>query len=188
MNKAQLKDIIESLLLVSSEPLPLSSLKGILHEFTEEDIQSALKELQSRYSAAGKGIQISQASGGYFFSTNPGYDEYVKRLLRDEKKSRLSRASLETLSIVAYHQPITQAEISAIRGVDASSSLRTLLHTKLIKIVGRKKSPGNPLIYRTTKRFLIYFGLESLDDLPTQEEIEKIIEQNSDNEYKNIKL
>ena len=100
----------------------------------------------------------------------------------DEKKAKLSHASLETLSIVAYHQPITQAEISAIRGVDASHSLRTLLHKKLVKIIGRKKSPGNPLIYRTSKRFLIYFGLDSLDDLPTQEEIEKIIEIESDDE------
>ncbi len=182
MSENVLKDIIESLLLVATEPLPLSSFQGILHEFDNDDIQTALKELQSHYEEAEKGIQINQASGGYYFTTNPRYDEYVKRLLRDEKKSKLSQAALETLSVVAYHQPVTQAEISAVRGVDASHSLRTLLHKKLIKIIGRKKSPGNPLIYRTTKRFLIYFGLDSLDDLPTQEEIEKIIEDDSGDE------
>lgn len=182
MKQSRLKDIIESLLLVSTEPLPLLSLQGILHEYGKEEIHAALEELQSQYAEDEKGIQISQASGGYYFTTNPNYDEYVQRLLRDEKKSKLSHAALETLSIVAYHQPITQAEISSIRGVDASHSLRTLLHKKLVKIIGRKKSPGNPLIYSTTKRFLIYFGLDSLKDLPTQEEIEKIIEDDRDDE------
>jgi segregation and condensation protein B len=182
MKPSILRGIIEALLLVSTEPLPLPFLEGILHEHEKGDIQAALQELQSQYAEEEMGIQISLASGGYFFTTNPRYDEYVKRLLRDEKKSKLSRAALETLSIVAYHQPITQAEISSLRGVDASHSLRTLLHKKLIKIIGRKKSPGNPLIYRTTKRFLIYFGLESLEDLPTQEEIEKIIEDDSGDE------
>lgn len=182
MNQSRLKDIIEALLLVATEPLPLPTLQGILHEYKNEEIQTALAELQAQYAEDEKGIQINQASGGFYFTTNPLYDEYVKRFLRDEKKAKLSHAALETLSIVAYHQPITQAEISAIRGVDASHSLRTLLHKKLVKIIGRKKSPGNPLIYRTSKRFLIYFGLDSLDDLPTQEEIEKIIEIESDDE------
>jgi segregation and condensation protein B len=89
---------------------------------------------------------------------------------------------METLSTVAYHQPITLAEISALRGVDASHSLKTLLQKRLVKIVGRKKSPGKPLIYRTSNRFLSYFGLESLKDLPTETEIAKILDEEQPSE------
>jgi segregation and condensation protein B len=104
----------------------------------------------------------------------------VRRLLKIDKKSRLSSAALETLSVIAYHQPITLSEISALRNVDSSYTLKTLLQKKLIKIVGRKTSPGKPLIYRTTERFLAYFGLNSLGDLPTEEEISKILGEEKD--------
>ncbi len=107
--------------------------------------------------------------------TRPEFDAYVRRLLKIDRKSRLSAAALETLSIVAYHQPITLAEVSALRNVDSSYSIKSLLQKKLVKIVGRKKAPGNPLVYRTSDRFLAYFGLNSLDELPTEEEIAKIL-------------
>jgi segregation and condensation protein B len=96
------------------------------------------------------------------------------------KKAKLSSAALEALSAIAYHQPSTLAEISAIRGVDSSHTLKTLLQKKLIKIVGRKKSPGGPLIYRTTDKFLAYFGLTDIKDLPSPEEISKILEEEKD--------
>ena len=94
-----------------------------------------------------------------------------------ERRSRLSSAALETLSAIAYHQPITLAEISALRGVDSTHTLKTLLQKGLVKIVGRKKSPGNPLIYRTSEKFLSYFGLNSIKDLPSPEELSKILEE-----------
>ncbi|MFW6123693.1 MAG: SMC-Scp complex subunit ScpB [Acidobacteriota bacterium] len=169
-------NIIEALIFVSIEPLTPAKIKDILKEFPDEEIDRALKELQHHYSGNQRGIHIIQVSGGYLFATKKEYDEYVKKLLKDEKKQKLSKESLETLSTIAYHQPTTLAEISAIRGVDASHCLKTLLEKKLIKIVGRKKSPGNPLLYRTTKNFLAYFGLNSIEDLPSQKEIEKILE------------
>jgi segregation and condensation protein B len=161
---------------VSIDPLTLDKIKDILHEFSDEDIENATLKLVHDYSESKKGIRIHRTSGGFLFATRKEYNEYVKRLLRDEKRQKLSREALETLSAVAYHQPITLAEISAIRGVDATHCLKTLLEKKLIKIVGRKKSPGKPLIYRTSKDFLTYFGLNSIEDLPSKEEIEKILE------------
>ncbi|MCI4445133.1 MAG: SMC-Scp complex subunit ScpB [Candidatus Aminicenantes bacterium] len=173
----QLKAILEVLIFISQEPLTPDKMKEVLGEVPEEELSSALEALQEDYAASSRGIQLIQSAGGYTFVTKPEHDQWVRRLLQIEKKAKLSSAALETLSIIAYHQPITQAEISAIRGVDSTYSLKTLLQKKLIKIVGRKKAPGNPLIYRTTDKFLQYFGLNSLDDLPKEEEIAKILEE-----------
>lgn len=171
------KHIIESLIFISLEPLSLDKIKSVLTEFSDKEIEGAMKDLLENYTSNEKGIQIIQAAGGYLFSTNPEHDLWIKRLLKFERKYRLSSAGLETLSTIAYHQPITLAEISALRGVDSIHSLKTLLQKKLVKIVGRKKSPGKPLIYRTTDKFLAYFELHSIKDLPSQEEILKILEE-----------
>jgi len=175
-----LKDIIESLIFVSLEPLSLDKIKSVLTEFSDKEIEEAINQLLESYSSNQRGIQIIQAAGGFLFATKPDQNIWIQRLLHGERKNKLSPSALETLSIIAYHQPITLAEISAIRGVDSTHSLRTLLQKRLVKIVGRKKAPGRPLIYRTTERFLAYFGLSSLKDLPTQEEIEKILVEEKD--------
>jgi len=175
--KNRLKELIESLIFVSSEPLTLEKIKGVLEEFSETEIEQAIQDLLESYTSNERGIQITLSAGGYLFSTRPEFDAYIRRLLQTEKRSRLSRAALETLSAIAYNQPITLAEISAIRGVDSTHTLKVLLQKKLVKIVGRKKSPGKPLIYRTTDRFLTHFGLNNIKDLPSQEEISKIMEE-----------
>ena len=176
----QLKDIIESLLFVSAEPLSMAKIKNVLTEYTEEEIKSSLDLVLEKYTSYPGGIQIIRTAGGYLFATKAQHDPWIRRLLRVNRKNKLSPAALETLSTIAYHQPITLAEISAFRGVDATHSLKTLLQKKLVKIVGRKKSPGKPLIYRTSERFLTYFGLDSLKDLPSQEEISKLLEEETD--------
>ncbi len=169
--------IIESLVFISQEPLTVDRLKAALEDVPGEDIQAALDELLQAYTAEERGIRIVQIGGGYVFATKPDHDRLVRRLLQIERKNKLSSAALETLSTVAYHQPVTQAEISMIRGVDSTYTLKTLLEKRLIKIVGRKKAPGNPLVYRTSERFLQYFGLNSLEELPSEEEIAKILEE-----------
>ena len=176
----QLKEIIESLIFISLDPLTVEKIKDVLNDFPGAEVDQALTELLQSYAASEKGIQIIQTAGGYVFTTRPEFDPWVRRLLKIDKKSRLSSAALETLSVIAYHQPITLSEISALRNVDSSYTLKTLLQKKLIKIVGRKTSPGKPLIYRTTERFLAYFGLNSLGDLPTEEEISKILGEEKD--------
>lgn len=178
----RLAHIIESLIFVSLEPISSENLKDILSDFTENDINDAIEALISSYNDGERGIQLSRAAGGYIFSTNPEYDLYIRKMLNLDRKNRLSPASLEALTTIAYHQPITLAEISAMRGVDSSHSVKTLLKKKLIKITGRKKSPGKPLIYRTTDQFLTYFSLDNLDDLPSEDEISKLLEEEDDEE------
>jgi segregation and condensation protein B len=176
----QLCDIIESLLFVSAEPLSTDKIKTVLTEYSEQEIESSLDLILEKYTSHPGGIQIIRTAGGYLFATRAEHDPWIRRLLRVNRKNKLSSAALETLSTIAYHQPITLAEISAFRGVDANHSLKTLLQKKLVKIVGRKKSPGKPLIYRTSERFLTYFGLDSLKDLPSQEEISKLLDEEKD--------
>ncbi len=180
--KNSLKSIIESLIFVSIEPLTPEKIKNIMTEYSDNDIETALQKIVDSYASQDSGIVVFQSAGGYLFATKPELDPWVKKLLNLDKRSRLSPAALETLSIIAYHQPITLAEISAIRSVDAAHALKTLLLKRLVKITGRKKSPGKPLIYRTSTKFLTYFGLNSLQDLPTTEEIEKILEEEQDAE------
>lgn len=175
--RTRLKDVIESLVFVSLEPLNLEKIKNICTEFSNIEIEQAIQELLESYASNDRGIQIIQAAGGFLFSTKSESDQWIRRLLSLEQKGKLSHAALETLATVAYHQPVTLAEISALRGVDASHSLKSLLQKNLVKITGRKKSPGRPLIYRTTDKFLTYFGLNNIKDLPSEEEILKILDE-----------
>jgi segregation and condensation protein B len=172
-----LKALIEALIFVSQEPVTLVSLQAAAEGVQAEEIQAAVDELVRDGEAEGRGIRIIRAGGGWLFATKPAHDREVRRLLQIERKNRLSSAGLETLAAIAYRQPVTQSEISAIRGVDSTGALKTLLEKKLIKIVGRKKAPGNPLIYRTSDEFLLYLGLDSLDELPSEAEIAKILEE-----------
>jgi segregation and condensation protein B len=172
-----LKNLIESLIFVSQEPLALDRIQAVCEGVPAAEIRAAVDELVADYAADGRGIQINRVGGGWLFSTKPAFDREVRRLLQIERKNRLSSAGLETLAAIAYRQPVTQSEVSAVRGVDSTSSLKTLLEKNLIKIVGRKKAPGNPLVYRTSDEFLLYLGLNSLDELPSEEEIAKILQE-----------
>jgi len=173
----KLKEIIESLIFISVDPLTLEKIRGVLPDVPEPEIVRAAQDLVSTYAAGGGAIHIIQTAGGYVFSTKPEFDPYVRRLLQIERKSKLSHQALETLSAIAYHQPVTLPEISAIRSCDSTYALHSLLEKKLIKIVGRKDAPGRPLLYRTTDKFLVYFGLNSLEDLPKEEELKKLMEE-----------
>jgi segregation and condensation protein B len=179
---SSLREIIECLIFVSLEPLSLEKIRGVLKEYSDTDVQKAVNDILTSYSSNERGIQIIQAAGGLLFTTKPQHDEWIKRLYTDERRNKLSPAALETLSVVAYHQPVTLAEISSIRGVDSSHSLKTLLLKRMVKITGRKKAPGKPLIYRTTDKFLTYFGLNDIKELPSQEEIEKILDEEQPDE------
>ena len=172
-----LKALVEALIFVSQEPVTLADLQTVLEGVPAEEIQAAVDALVRDGEADGRGVHVIRAGGGWLFATNPAHDREVRKLLQIERKNRLSSAGLETLAAIAYRQPVTQSEISAIRGVDSTGALKTLLEKKLIKIVGRKKAPGNPLIYRTSDEFLLYLGLDSLDGLPSEAEIAKILEE-----------
>ncbi|MBM3297443.1 MAG: SMC-Scp complex subunit ScpB [Candidatus Aminicenantes bacterium] len=172
-----LKVILEALVFISIEPLSLDRIREVLNDRSEEEIRRALEELEAEYNREGRGLRLQQVGGGFVLATRPDHDPWVRRLLQIERKTKLSHAAVETLSVIAYHQPATQPEIQAIRGVDSSYTIKTLLEKKLVKISGRKKAPGSPLLYRTTDRFLTYFGLNDLSELPSVEEVAKMLEE-----------
>jgi segregation and condensation protein B len=165
---------LEALLFSSDQPLPLSLLAESL-DLPPERVAEALGQLEAAYAARGAGVELREIAGGYLLVTAPEHAEWVGRLLRGKKKMRLSRAALESMAIVAYKQPVTKSEIEAIRGVDSSAVLATLLERNLVTIRGRSKVVGRPLLYGTTQEFLDYFGLRDLSELPRPEELRALV-------------
>ncbi len=168
-----IKYIIESLLFVAEATLTIDGIKKALVQADTQDILNALGELSEEYEARKGGFYLNEVAGGYQLRSRPEYTEWIKRLLQP-KPPRMSKAALETLAIIAYKQPIIRSDIEHIRGVDSGGILRMLLERKLVRILGRKKIPGRPLIYATTKLFLEIFDLKDLKDLPTPKEIEEL--------------
>lgn len=171
--KEDLKNIIESLLFAAEEPLSVDKLKKILEIADAKEIRSALVTLADQYEVRGGGFKLAEVAGGWQLRSRPEYNQWIKRMLQPAPQ-RLSKAALETLSIVAYNQPIIRADVEHIRGVDCGGVLRQLLERKLIRVLGRKEIPGRPLIYATTKLFLELFELKDLKDLPSPKEIEEM--------------
>jgi len=168
-----LKYIIESLLFVAQEPLSVDRLKNVINTAGASDIKNALKELSEEYETRKGGFFLNEVAGGFQIRTRSEYTSWIKRLIQPNPP-RLSRASLETLAIIAYKQPIIRSDIENLRGVDCGGILRVLLKRKFIRVLGRRELPGRPLIYATTKRFLEIFDLKDLKDLPTPKEIEEL--------------
>lgn len=170
------KAVIEALILASEAPLALDKICLIVEDIEKAEIKKMLEELINDYNDRQSGICLQEVAGGFQFRTRPELSSWVKKL-KGTKSASLSPASLETLAIVAYRQPIVKAEIESIRGVDVSAPLKGLLEKKLIRIVGRKDVPGKPIIYGTTKKFLEVFNLKDLSDLPTLRELKELNEQ-----------
>jgi segregation and condensation protein B len=184
MQDHELKSIVESLLFVSTEPLTLDQLANVLglplfgEQFRDEQrIVSALQSLQEEYQEVGRGIQVVEVGGGYQMTTRSENAPWIKQLQTVKTAAKLSRPGLETLAIVGYRQPVTTPEIEAIRGVDCSGVLKTLLERRLIKIVGRKEAVGKPMLYGTTQEFLQYFGLRDLSELPPLRDLQEIAQE-----------
>ena len=166
----ELTPIIEALIFASPEPLTLKKLFRLLEGIPKEDVEQALLALRANYEQR-SGLQMVEVSDGYQIRTRPEVHEWVRRLLHEKSKQRLSVQALETLAVIAYKQPITGAEVAEIRGVNASGVVGTLLERQLVKVVGRKRVVGRPFLYATTPEFLNCFGLSALDDLPKVEEM-----------------
>ncbi|MBF0592444.1 MAG: SMC-Scp complex subunit ScpB [Nitrospirae bacterium] len=164
--------VIEALLFISGDSLSIAELKKLTN-LSEEQIARCVDELLVQYRQRNGGMIIVELAGGYQMVSNPAYAQYVKNLKKSRPVSRLSLPTLETLAIVAYKQPITRLEVEEIRGVSADWILKNLLEKKLIKIAGRKDAPGRPLLFATTKEFLVSFGLKDLSELPTLREFTK---------------
>lgn len=162
--------VIESLLFVNERPVTLEQIKKVLETVGSQDIKKAVASLQHRYEERKGGIMIVEIAGGYQMLSNPAYVTYLRSFYKTKHKTKLSKPALESMAIIAYKEPVTRSDIEMIRGVNSDGVVAHLLDKELIKVVGRKDVPGRPFVYGTTKQFLEYFGLKSLDDLPALEE------------------
>jgi segregation and condensation protein B len=179
---------LEALLYAAEEPVPIAELAEVMAAVGGEQqrrwaaavsaslVERAAIALADRLAAAGSALQVLEVAGGLRLGTRPQYDAWIRALRQVERPSRLSVAALETLSVIAYRQPATAAEIAAVRGVDPATSLRTLRDQGLVRITGRKRAVGRPFTYGTTRQFLELFGLRDLDELPDPEEFEELLE------------
>ncbi len=165
--------VLEALLFASPEPLSLAQFHEILEGVSKDDIRNSLNILNESYEKNGSGLIIIQVAGGYRMTTRPELYPWLTRLARI-RPTRLSRPALETLAIIAYRQPITKAEIEAIRGVAVDGVIKTLAERGLIRILGRKREVGRPILYGTSRAFLEYFGFQDLSELPSLQEIEAV--------------
>ena len=172
MEQEEIKAIIENILLAADQPVSVTQFKNLLGDEVEKvSFKSVLEELIDEYNS--RNLQILQVAEGYQLCTRHDYSDWVRKFLKFDKTTKLSQPSLDTLAIIAYKQPLTKAEVEEIRGVDSSGVVRTLLEKKVISPGGRKKVPGRPIMYRTTRKFLEYFGLRDLSDLPTLEDFKE---------------
>lgn len=177
MEPQTLKSILEALIFASEEPIGLATLCTIIEGADKGEIQAALAELTADYNDNdAKGLMLREVGGAWQFVTKPSAAAFVDKLNVDKPKT-LSQAALETMSIIAYRQPVVRSEIEQIRGVDSGGVLKTLLERGYIKIVGRREEAGQPLIYGTTGAFLELFHLTSLEELPSMKEVEQIVEE-----------
>ncbi len=172
--RAELKPVIEALLFVAEEPLPFKQICKVLGDVPEDDVRASLEELVAGYDERESGLEIREIAGGWRISTRPQHHEFIRKYLKSRPSARLSLPALETLAVIAYKQPITVPEILEIRGVTSSSAIKTLLEKRLIVTRGRKETVGRPMMYGTSKEFLIQFGLKDLSELPSIEDFEDL--------------
>jgi segregation and condensation protein B len=170
---ADVMSIVEALIFVADEPVTAKLLAEVLEE-DKQTVQAAVEELRNEYESRQSGLQIREIAGGWQLSTRTEFHEEVRKFLKTRPSARLSLASLETLAVIAYKQPVTVPEILEIRGVQSASAIKTLLDKRLIVAKGRKETVGRPMQYGTSKDFLIQFGLNDLSELPSIEDFEDL--------------
>jgi segregation and condensation protein B len=159
------KAILEALLFASGEPLTIAAIAKAT-SLSEQNIRDIMRELTADYRDRNSGIVIAEIADGYEMATDPEMAAWIRRMKNIHVSNKLSQPSIETLSIIAYKQPITKVEVDQLRGVNSDAAVKSLLDKRLIKIIGKKESPGRPFLYSTTNEFLQYFGLKNLTELP----------------------
>jgi segregation and condensation protein B len=175
MQDSEIRKIIEALLFASPEPLTQAKVNGIFNPDTP-NLKEVVLTLNEQYVHDDRAFEINQVAGGYQLVSRQEYEHFIRKMLSKSGRLALSSAALDSLAIIAYNQPIGRYEVEAIRGVDSSGVLKTLLNRNLIKIKGRDSGPGRPLLYQTTDKFLEHFGLNRLSDMPKLKEITELME------------
>lgn len=171
----EIKKIVEALIFASDSPITENRIKNIIQELDSTAINEIIDELNGEYNRNDRAFKIVRLAGGFQFVTRSEYAQYIKQYYRGRTKSKLSRASLEALSIIAFKQPISRPEIDSIRGVNSDGVVKNLLERNLIQISGRSEHVGRALLYSTTPEFLKYFGVNDISDLPKPKEIEELL-------------
>lgn len=166
----ELRNAIETLLFITDAPISIQKISQAVGVKDKESVEEVVSEIQQEYTTRGSALQVLEVADGFQMATRSKFAGYVRNLYKDKMTMRLSTAALETLAIISYKQPITRAEIEAIRGVEVIAALETLLEKALVKVAGRKDSVGRPLLYGTSTEFLRHFGLRNVDDLPPFED------------------
>jgi segregation and condensation protein B len=176
----QVRAIVEALVFASPQPITPREIGRVLVGVPAGDWQRALEELRADYARDDRGLQLIEVAGGWQVTTRPEYNDWVRELIDPRTPTRLSIQALETLAVIAYRQPVTLPEIIELRGVRSSGVVKTLLEKRLIRIMGRKEVVGRPMLYGTTKQFLLHFGLKDLEELPQIEEFAEVLGEEVD--------
>ncbi len=180
LSGGEIRAIVECLIFASPQPVTPREIGRVLSGVPEEDWRLALEALRGQYAGEGRGLQIVEVAGGYQITTRPEYNDWVRELLNPKAPTKLSVQALETLAVIAYKQPVTLPEIIELRGVKSGGVIKTLLERRLIRITGRKEVVGRPMLYGTTKEFLLHFGLKDLSELPAVEEFAEVLGEEVD--------
>jgi len=160
------RSVIEALLFTSDKPLTIEQVKNVLDNLDAQEIRAELTAMNQEYEAENRGIRITEIAGGFQMITSPQLAPFLKKLYKQRNVERLSKPALETLAIIAYKQPLTRGDIESLRNVNIDGVMKSLADKDMIRVTGRKKAPGRPKVYGTTRQFLEHFGLKSLDELP----------------------
>ncbi len=176
----EVRAVLEALIFAAPQPITPREIGQVMGGVPREAWQAALEELKADYARDGRGLQLVEVAGGWQITTRPEYNDWVRELLDPKTPTRLSIQALETLAVVAYKQPVTLPEIIELRGVKSGGVMKTLLEKRLIRIMGRKEVVGRPILYGTTKQFLLHFGLKDLTELPQIEEFAEVLGEEVD--------
>ena len=179
MDKDKVKQIVEVLIFAADVPLPVNQIKSFIENVSVREIKKAVSNLNLEYTQTNRSFQIVEVAGGYQMVSRDSFAPWLRKFFQKRIRSRLSQAALESLSVIAFNQPISKSNIEIIRGVNCDGVVKTLLDRKLVTIVGRADGPGRPLLYATTREFLRYFGVNELSDLPKPREIEEILKEDN---------
>jgi segregation and condensation protein B len=180
LSPIELRAVLEALIFVAQEPLTPRQIGQVLEGIAKPEWEAAIEELKADYAREGRGLQLVEVAGGFQITTRPEWNDYLRELLDPRSPTKLSVQALETLAVIAYKQPVTLPEVIELRGVKSGGVLKTLLEKRLIKIVGRKEVVGRPMLYGTTKEFLMHFGLRDLVELPAIEEFAEVLGEEVD--------
>ena len=170
MEENNLKSAVEALIFASEKPITVEQIKKVLGDLDTPGINKIIEELMREYETQNRGIRIIEIAGGFQMMTNSNFAPFLKKLFKNRYSDKLSKPALESLAIIAYKQPLTKAEIESLRNVNVDGVMKSLLDKNLIRVCGRKKVPGRPFVFGTTREFLEHFGLKSLADLPKMED------------------